>query len=96
MDVERHICTWKGKRVTLTATEFILLHALASRPGVAKSRHALMDLAYNDPTNVDERNIDSHIKRLRKKFMASDPNSTWSSRYTPLAIASKKHNSSRV
>jgi two-component system response regulator ChvI len=86
MDVERHICTWKGKRVTLTATEFILLHALASRPGVARSRHALMDLAYNDPTNVDERNIDSHIKRLRKKFMASDPNSTWSSRYTPLAM----------
>jgi two-component system response regulator ChvI len=73
MDVERHICTWKGKRVTLTATEFILLHALASRPGVAKSRNALMDLAYKDPTNVDERNIDSHIKRLRKKFMAGDP-----------------------
>jgi len=73
MDLERHICFWKNKRVTLTATEFLLLHALASRPGVAKSRDALMHLAYNDPTNVDRRNIDSHIKRLRKKFIASDP-----------------------
>ena len=72
MDVERHICTWKGKRVNLTATEFILLHALASRPGVAKGRDALMNLVYDDRTNVDERNIDSHIKRLRRKFLARD------------------------
>jgi two-component system, OmpR family, response regulator ChvI len=72
MDLERHICTWKGKRVALTVTEFLLLHTLASRPGVAKSRDALMLLAYNDTTDVDERNIDSHIKRIRKKFMASD------------------------
>ena len=72
MDVERHICTWKGKPVNLTATEFVLLHALASRPGVAKGRNVLMDLVYDDQTNVDERNIDSHIKRLRKKFLARD------------------------
>jgi two-component system, OmpR family, response regulator ChvI len=72
MDVECHTCTWKNKRVTLTATEFVILHALASRSGVVKSRHALMELAYDSLTNVDERNIDSHIKRLRKKFMASD------------------------
>jgi two-component system response regulator ChvI len=72
MDLERHICTWKNERVTLTATEFLLLHALAGRPGVVKSRNALMNVAYDDLANVDERNIDSHIKRLRKKFMASD------------------------
>jgi two-component system response regulator ChvI len=73
MDVECHTCTWKNKRVALTATEFVILHALASRPGVVKSRNELMELAYDDLTNVDERNIDSHIKRLRMKFTASDP-----------------------
>ena len=72
MDLERHNCTWKNEPVTLTASEFLLLHALASRPGVVKSRNALMNVAYDDLANVDERNIDSHIKRLRKKFMASD------------------------
>ena len=72
MDVERHICTWKNKRVTLTASEFVILHALASRPGVVKSRNALMELAYDDLTNVEERSIDSHIKRLRRKITASD------------------------
>jgi two-component system response regulator ChvI len=72
MDVECHTCTWKNRRVTLTVSEFVILHALASRPGVVKSRNALMELAYDSLTNVDERNIDSHIKRLRKKFMASD------------------------
>ncbi len=71
MDLERHICIWKNEPVTLTATEFLLLHALASRPGVAKSRNALMDAVYDDQTDVDERNIDSHIKRLRKKLAAS-------------------------
>ena len=72
MDPERHTCTWKHKRVTLTATEFLLLHALASRPGVVKSRSALMAVAYGDPLNTDERNVDSHIKRVRRKFTASD------------------------
>jgi two-component system response regulator ChvI len=72
MDLERHTCTWKNHRVRLTASEFLILHALASRPGVAKSRNALVAVAYNNPLNVDERSIDTHIKRLRKKFMASD------------------------
>jgi two-component system, OmpR family, response regulator ChvI len=58
--------------VTLTVTEFLLLKALASRRGVVKSRNALMDAAYDDQVYVDERTIDSHIKRLRKKLQASD------------------------
>jgi two-component system, OmpR family, response regulator ChvI len=72
MDEERHTCTWKNAPVTLTVTEFLLLKALASRPGVVKSRNALMDAAYDDQIYVDERTIDSHIKRLRKKLQASD------------------------
>jgi two-component system response regulator ChvI len=68
MDPERHTCTWKGEQVTLTVTEFLILQALASRPGVVKSRNALMDAAYDDQVYVDDRTIDSHIKRLRKKF----------------------------
>jgi two-component system, OmpR family, response regulator ChvI len=70
MDPERHICTWKSEAVTLTVTEFLILQALASRPGVVKSRNALMDAAYDDQVYVDDRTIDSHIKRLRKKFKA--------------------------
>ena len=72
MDEERHTCTWKGQRVTLTVTEFLILQALALRPGVVKSRNALMDAAYDDQVYVDDRTIDSHIKRLRKKFKATD------------------------
>ncbi|HYS49046.1 MAG TPA: response regulator transcription factor [Xanthobacteraceae bacterium] len=72
MDPERHICTWKTEAVTLTVTEFLILQALASRPGVVKSRNALMDAAYDDQVYVDDRTIDSHIKRLRKKFKAVD------------------------
>ena len=72
MDQERHTCTWKGEPVTLTVTEFLILHALAHRPGVVKSRNALMDAAYDDQVYVDDRTIDSHIKRLRKKFKAVD------------------------
>ena len=68
MDPERHTCTWKNKPVTLTVTEFMILQALATRPGVVKSRDALMDAAYEDQVYVDDRTIDSHIKRLRKKF----------------------------
>jgi two-component system response regulator ChvI len=72
MDPERHTCTWKGEPVTLTVTEFLILQALASRPGVVKSRNALMDAAYDDQVYVDDRTIDSHIKRLRKKFKSAD------------------------
>src|SRR5690606_4997778 len=72
MDQERHTCTWKGEPVTLTVTEFLILHALAQRPGVVKSRDALMDAAYDEQVYVDDRTIDSHIKRLRKKFKAVD------------------------
>jgi two-component system, OmpR family, response regulator ChvI len=72
MDKERHACAWKGRPVTLTVTEFLILHALAQRPGVVKSRDALMDAAYDDQVYVDDRTIDSHIKRLRKKFKAVD------------------------
>jgi two-component system response regulator ChvI len=72
MDPERHGCTWHGKDVTLTVTEFLILQALAYRPGVVKSRDALMDAAYDDQVYVDDRTIDSHIKRLRKKFKAVD------------------------
>ena len=72
IDLERHTCTWKNQPVTLTVTEFLILQALASRPGVVKSRNALMDAAYDDQVYVDDRTIDSHIKRLRIKFRASD------------------------
>ena len=72
MDPERHTCSWKSGPVTLTVTEFLILQALASRPGVVKSRNALMDAAYDDQVYVDDRTIDSHIKRLRKKFKSAD------------------------
>ncbi|MEZ5872953.1 MAG: response regulator transcription factor [Nitratireductor sp.] len=72
MDQERHTCSWNGKNVTLTVTEFLILHALAQRPGVVKSRDSLMDAAYDDQVYVDDRTIDSHIKRLRKKFKVED------------------------
>lgn len=72
MDQERHTCTWNGKPVTLTVTEFLILFSLAQRPGVVKSRDALMDAAYDDQVYVDDRTIDSHIKRLRKKFKVED------------------------
>ncbi len=72
MDQERHTCTWKGKPVVLTVTEFLILYSLALRPGVVKSRDSLMDAAYDDQVYVDDRTIDSHIKRLRKKFKVED------------------------
>ncbi len=74
MDEERHTCTWDNKPVTLTVTEFLILQSLAQRPGVVKSRDALMDAAYDDQVYVDDRTIDSHIKRLRKKFKVVDDN----------------------
>jgi two-component system response regulator ChvI len=72
LDPLRHACTWNGKPVTLTVTEFLILQALAQRPGYVKSRDALMDAAYSDQVYVDDRTIDSHIKRLRKKFKEVD------------------------
>ncbi|WP_417449938.1 response regulator transcription factor [Kordiimonas sp.] len=70
LDPLRHRVTWKGKDVTLTVTEFLILQALAMHPGHVKSRDQLMDTAYSDDVYVDDRTIDSHIKRLRKKFRA--------------------------
>ena len=72
MDPARHRVTWEGHDVTLTVTEFMILEALAQRPGVVKSRNQLMDVAYQDDIYVDDRTIDSHIKRLRRKFRAVD------------------------
>jgi two-component system response regulator ChvI len=72
LDPERHSCTWDGKPVVLTVTEFLILQALAQRPGYVKSRDSLMDAAYDDQVYVDDRTIDSHIKRLRKKFKEID------------------------
>ncbi len=72
LDPERHTCHWDNKGVTLTVTEFLILQALSTRPGVVKTRDALMDAAYDDQVYVDDRTIDSHIKRLRKKFKQVD------------------------
>jgi two-component system response regulator ChvI len=72
LDPGRHVCSWKGETVELTVTEFLLLKALAQRPGIVKNRDQLMDAAYGDNIYVDDRTIDSHIKRLRKKFKAVD------------------------
>ncbi len=72
LDPERHTCHWDNRPVTLTVTEFLILQALAARPGVVKTRDALMDAAYDDQVYVDDRTIDSHIKRLRKKFKQVD------------------------
>ncbi|MPY73250.1 MAG: response regulator [Alphaproteobacteria bacterium] len=72
MDTDRHSCTWDAKDVQLTVTEFLLLKALAARPGHVKSRDQLMDAAYGESIYVDDRTIDSHIKRLRKKFRQVD------------------------
>ena len=72
MDPMRHSSMWEGEPVTLTVTEFLILHALAQRPGFVKSRDQLMDAAYDDQVYVDDRTIDSHIKRIRKKFRDVD------------------------
>ncbi len=72
MDPLRHSVSWKNMDVSLTVTEFLLLQALAQRPGFVKSRDQLMDVAYDDQVYVDDRTIDSHIKRLRKKMRSVD------------------------
>ncbi|MCB2059585.1 MAG: response regulator transcription factor [Novosphingobium sp.] len=73
MDPARHRVTWDGKPVSLTVSEFLILEAMAMRPGVVKSRNQLMDAAYSEDVFVDDRTIDSHIKRLRRKFRVVDP-----------------------
>ena len=72
MDPARHRVTWDGKVVTLTVTEFLILETLAQRPGIVKNRNQLMDAAYQDDIYVDDRTIDSHIKRIRRKFRQVD------------------------
>jgi two-component system response regulator ChvI len=72
LDDSRHLCTWKGRPVNLTVTEYLLVKALAQRPGHVKNRDQLIDLAYGENIYVDDRTIDSHIKRVRKKFKAVD------------------------
>jgi two-component system response regulator ChvI len=73
LDTARHDCHWDGHAVKLTVTEFLLLQSLAQRPGFVKSRDNLMDAAYDDQVYVDDRTIDSHIKRMRRKFRQVDP-----------------------
>ena len=73
MDPARHKVAWDGKDVTLTVTEFLILETLAARPGIVRSRNQLMDAAYQDDVYIDDRTIDSHIKRLRRKFREVDP-----------------------
>ncbi len=73
MDEARHQVRWKGGAVSLTVTEFMILQTLATRPGLVKTRSQLMDAAYQDDVYVDDRTIDSHIKRLRRKFREVDP-----------------------
>lgn len=73
MDPARHRVTWAGKDVTLTVTEFLILETLAQRPGIVKTRNQLMDAAYQDDIYVDDRTIDSHIKRIRRKFRQVAP-----------------------
>ena len=72
LDPARHICEWKEQSVPVTVTEFLLLEALVKHPGHVKTRDALMNTAYSDDIYVDDRTIDSHIKRLRKKFRTVD------------------------
>ena len=72
MDPARHYVSWDDKPVSLTVTEFLILEALAARPGVIKSRNQLMDAAYPDDIFVDDRTVDSHIKRMRRKFRVVD------------------------
>jgi two-component system response regulator ChvI len=72
LDPTRHECVWRGAEVQLTVTEFLLLQALIKHTGHVKSRDQLMDAAYGDNIYVDDRTIDSHIKRLRRKFKVVD------------------------
>ena len=72
LDKDRHLCMWKNTEVRLTVTEFLILHSLAFRPGLVKNRDQLIDIAYGETIYVDDRTIDSHIKRMRRKFRFYD------------------------
>ncbi len=72
LNMDRHECHWKNERIKLTVTEFLLLESLVNRPGYVKNRDQLMSAAYSDDLYVDDRTIDSHIKRIRRKFKAID------------------------
>jgi two-component system, OmpR family, response regulator ChvI len=72
LDDTKHKCTWRGQDIQLTVTEFLLVKALAARPGMVKSRDQLIDAAYGENIYVDDRTIDSHVKRVRKKFRSVD------------------------
>ena len=74
LDCSRQECEWKGKILAdpLTTTEFKIIKELVQRPGIVKTRDRLMDIAYRDEIDVDDRTIDSHVKRIRKKFKKID------------------------
>ena len=72
LDPDRHLCKWKEVEIRLTVTEFLILHSLALRPGLVKNRDQLIDIAYGETIYVDDRTIDSHIKRMRRKFRVID------------------------
>ena len=72
LDPDRHLCNWKGEEIRLTVTEFLILYSLAQRPGLVKNRDQLIDTAYGETIYVDDRTIDSHIKRMRRKFRVYD------------------------
>ena len=72
LDPDRHLCKWKGQEIRLTVTEFLILYTLALRPGLVKNRDQLIDTAYGETIYVDDRTIDSHIKRMRRKFRVFD------------------------
>ena len=72
LDPDRHLCMWKDTEIRLTVTEFLILHSLVFRPGLVKNRDQLIDIAYGETIYVDDRTIDSHIKRMRRKFRVSD------------------------
>ena len=74
LDELKQLCFWKNQVIELTVAEFHLIKSLAQYPGIIKDRNQLMDAMYGNTIYVDDRTIDSHIKRLRKKFKSHDPN----------------------
>jgi len=76
LDSQQLECEWNGKSLPekLTTTEFLIVKELAKRPGIIKERAQLMDIAYKDNNDIEDRTIDSHVKRIRKKFKKIDPN----------------------